>query len=285
MKIASLPDDVRHVVYADVDSDGRVRYVGKGTRSRYFDEKRSYWGRSTWRPERRIILYTAGSDEAIRVLESVAIRQHLDAGADLLNVRQPSIPDLAAAVEARRRASQSRRRREKERRRRKVIQQGRFRLEREERLRLEQTEFEEVLRRMEKEDAEEARRLGQEKQRIRAEAKAAYQRLQDLWARRDAGLEPDAGKGLGEPFGSWGNPIRKIWVAHLRAVGPEIRAEYRSGRTRWAKGRGYRTPPKTSSLVLAELLAASKTIPGRTAIVSVILMLILVALLIQSNVI
>ena len=114
-----------HVVYADVDDEGRVRYVGKGTRARYYDPERSYWGRTAWRPTRRTLLYQAGSDEAVRVLESVAIEQHLAAGADLLNVRRPSIPDLAAAAEARRRVARARVRREQKARRQREIAHGR----------------------------------------------------------------------------------------------------------------------------------------------------------------
>lgn len=257
---------MNHVVYADIDEQGHVRYVGKGTRSRYYDPDRSYWGRTTWRPARRIVLYRAGSDEAVRVLESVAIKQYLDAGADLFNARRPSIPDLAKAAEARRRSEQVRMRREKEARRARRLAQARWRAEEEERARLEQEQFAEVARRLEEENERRTKAAVDEKQRRKAEAAAAMARLQLLWDRRGAGLEPDVGRGLTERSWSWRNPFRKIEVAHLRAVGWETRLEYRHARMISWRRRGFRTRPTRTQLVIAELISMLKTLPGMAAV-------------------
>lgn len=259
---------MRHVVYADVDEDGHVRYVGKGTRSRYHDPERSYWGRTAWRPARRIILYRAGSDEAVRVLESVAIEQHLEAGADLLNARRPSIPDLAAAAESRRRADQLRIRREKEARKARRLARAQRRAQAEERERLGR----EFL-------AEQNRLLAELDLRRSEEAAASMERLRLLWDRRDAGLEADVGRGLTERAWCLRNPFRKIEAAHLRAVGRETRSEYRQARNFRGRRRGFRTAPTRIQLATAEAIAMLKTLPGLVAAVSLVLVSALVLLL------
>ena len=255
-----------HVVYADVDEEGRVRYVGKGTRQRYQDPERSYWGRTAWRPSRRIILFEAGSDEAVRVLESVAIKQHLEAGADLLNARRPSIPDLAAAAEARRRADQIRIRRAKEKRKAKRRAEARRLAEEAAQARLEEQQFAEMARQLDEENRRRLEEAADEKQRRNEEAAATMERLQRLWDRRDAGLEADAGRGLTENAWCWRNPFRKIEAAHLRAVGWETRIEYRQARTFWGQRRGFRTAPTRIQLAMAESIAMLKTLPGLTAV-------------------
>ena len=274
MEIAPFPDGARHVVYADVDADGHVRYIGKGTRTRYQDVRRSYWKRTDWRPSRRIILYQAGSDEAVRVLESVAIRQHLDAGADLLNVQRPTIPDLAAAAEARRREAQMRRRRERE-------AAAARRRDRERR----RAELEELWRIEAEREVAAARHREDERRRRSKESAEIMERLEALWARREAGLEPVAGRGLTESCFSWRNPLRKIRAAHRRLVGRRIRRQYGIGATRWGSRRGYVRPPSTSALVLAELVALARTLPGITAIVAGIVMVALIIVLSASGVV
>lgn len=270
MEMEPFPDGVKHVVYADVDVHGHVRYIGKGTRSRYLTVARSYWKRTEWRPARRIVLYRAGSDEAVCVLESVAIKQHLEAGADLLNVRQPSIPDLAAAAEARRREAQARRRRERQAAVERQLAFERLQAEREERRRIE-----------EELQAELRRRRRQEWQQRQVRAAETMERLETLWSRRAAGLEPDAGRGLTEPCFAWRNPFRKLRAAHLRLAGRRVRADYRVAATRWGQRHRLEGMPSSAALAVAEVIAMGRTLPGRAAIVACIVMLIVVVLLVR----